>query len=145
MKQCEDFLLPLNLVDDLKKIGFDEPCILYHTYDRLEFKRLTADHINPMEYSFIDWYTVFRWFRNKVNLNYSITFECKTETKGNNKKNKVSNRLVDNIGWVYKFKCDLDGVPDYNNIDNWKLYNSYEEAQIGLLTHLIHLYKISEL
>ena len=25
------------------------------------------------------------------------------------------------MGWVYKFKCDLDGVPDYDNIDNWKL------------------------
>lgn len=75
MKQIEEFLLPLNIVEELKGIGFDEPCIVYHTYDRLEFKRLTADHINPMEYTLIDWLIVFKWFRNKVNLDYSITFE----------------------------------------------------------------------
>ncbi len=39
MKQIKDFLLPLNLVEELKGIGFDEPCILYHTYDRLKQMR----------------------------------------------------------------------------------------------------------
>ena len=34
MKQIEEFLLPLNIVEELKGIGFDEPCIVYHTYDR---------------------------------------------------------------------------------------------------------------
>ena len=74
-----------------------------------------------MEYSVIDWHIVFKWFRNKVNLNYSITFEYKPKTKGNDGKNKVSNRLIDNFGWVYKFKCDLDGVPDYSDMNNWTL------------------------
>lgn len=133
--------MPLDLVEDLKKIGFNEPCILYHTYDRLEFKRLTEDYINPMEYSIADWYTVFKWLRKQVNLDYTITFEAIIKPKSNNKKNNHYNRLVDNMGWVYKFKCNLDGVPDYNNINNWKFYNSYEEAQRGLLIDLIHLYK----
>ena len=141
MKLCEDFLVPLDIVDDLKEIGFNEPCILYHTYDRLEFKRLIEDYINPMEYSIADWYTVFKWLGKQVNLNYTITFEAITKPKSNDQKNNRYNRLVDNMGWVYKFKCNLDGVPDYNNINNWKFYNSYEEAQRGLLIHLIQLYK----
>lgn len=141
MKLCEDFLVPLELVDELKKIGFNEPCILYHTYDRLEFKRLIEDCINPEEYSIADWYTVFKWLGKQVNLDYTITFEAITKPKSNDQKNNRYNRLVDNMGWVYKFKCNLDGVPDYNNINNWKFYNSYEEAQRGLLIHLIQLYK----
>ena len=141
MKLCEDFLVPLELVDELKKIGFNEPCILYHTYDRLEFKRLIEDYINPMEYSIADWYTVFKWLGKQVNLDYTITFEAITKPNSNDRKNNRYNRLVDNMGWVYKFKCNLDGAPDYNNINNWKFYNSYEEAQRGLLIDLIHLYK----
>lgn len=145
MKQYEYFLLPSNLVDELNKIGFDEPCILYQTHDRSEFKRLVEDYINPMEDSIADCYTVFKWFRKRVNLNYTIIFEITTKPKSNDKGKNYYDRVVDNMGWVYKFKSNLDGVPDYDNMNNWKFYSSYEEAQIGLLTHLIHLYKISKL
>lgn len=112
-KNKEKELIPLNITKELEKIGFNTNTIVSPTCEQ-----------------------AFDWFKKEIKLDYSITFE----------QTYIYNKLHE--GWVYKFQASwnkghFDGVPDYCNKGNWKFYETYEAAQIGLIENLIELYKIN--
>ncbi len=115
--------IPYEQALDLKELGFDESCFGYHTNDKdypfiLDVRNLKDKYKEETKAPLYQ--QVFRWFREKYNL------ECHIKSLYEQRENK---------GFYF-------GIDDYTNRDFYsKPYYSYEEAELECLKKLIELCK----
>ena len=110
--------IPYEQALELKKLGFDEPCLSYYEGESFSYHLATMtsgdDYIIPAPL----FQQAFRWFREKYMLYLHIVFIEK--------------------GWhwdVYHLDRGLVTQPEL------KYYHSYEEAELACLRKLIELIK----
>ena len=127
--------LPYDLSLELKKLKFrEETSAYYFTWDDerlLRFAQDIGDEVDwnepPLDGSEIDYVSaplfqeVFRWFREKHNM-YPIL---------------ETTRYIDKpFKWI-NFICNVDGYYD----EEYRNYDTYEEAEIACLKRLIEIVK----
>ena len=124
MEDLKKEFVPYQEALELKELGFDEPCIATHGY--LELYINTDDgHVKAPTFS-----QAFRWFREKYNIQSSVKF---THAK-------------------YSFEIYFEKLANGENppvmvwhlIDSWlglnlDLFETYEEAELACLRHLIEI------
>ena len=108
------------------------------TYTALEASNWKNSNLEPT----YTWEQVFEWFRNKVNLSYSITHKVYYRRK---REGELAFGVAfpideDRVGWTYEFKSDLPCDINFNLFDKSRLFNTYEEARLELVKLLIKLY-----
>jgi len=119
MNTIETLFVPYELAVKLKELGFDEPCLAYHTRKkdiiplqqiRYEFNELKNSEINSTYCSSVapTYQQAFRWFREKYDLIYVIV---KAES------------------WFFTI----------NGCNTQEGFNTYEEAELACLTKLIEI------
>ena len=99
---------------ELKQLGFDEPCLGWFASDRTLVKEVTekTDFTLAPTYS-----QAFRWFREKYGLyNYVTTYDS-----------------TDFEWYIYD--------KDQNDWEDDTTQNTYEEAELACLQHLIKIVK----
>ena len=142
-KNYPNWLVPLEIAKELKKIGFDEPChfqfLYYHGWEMLkkrgdEYGFITSNscrayvvenHNGIGKLSVPTWEQVFEWFRKKgydVNIEYvfHIDLECP-------------------VGYLYKI------IYDCKWLKQEYYFNTYEDAREKLINKLIETYKTNEI
>jgi hypothetical protein len=111
----------------LKELGFDEPCLGKFYYNHLEiggnwrnddFKEDPDIFISAPLYQ-----QVFRWFRNKYGIDFSI--------------NTIYSRYNENTSKKYSGVIDTKTM--YTNVG---FYDTYEEAELECLNKLIEIAKL---
>ena len=124
----EKEFIPYQTALDLKKLGFDEPCIKYYWTDGM----FSKGYENPFNYNKRDnvisaptFSQAFRWFREKYGLHSEILLDQTTQPK-------------------YCF--EIHKYEDFGNyeeirIGEWFLYRTYEEAELACLVGLIEIIK----
>ena len=125
----EKELVPYELAAKLKAIGFNEPCMFVHdTWGNT--KNWTEDgegehrnsHINAsIYYSAPLFQQAFRWFREKYNLICRVdvtSYGCPLNEQ--------------------EFYCEITSK---NGTASYKIFNTYEEAELDCLSKLIELVK----
>ena len=143
MTKHEEFLVPVKIAKELKKIGFDSPCLFIYRNGGifLEGTASVGFSIDPNEADFVatieqlwevsnqegaDWVTVptyeqvFAWFRHK-GLFHSIILT----------KDFIENDIF--------FCCEIRNAD--TDIVTMFSSNTYEEAKIELLKRLIEIYR----
>nr|DAN80550.1 MAG TPA: hypothetical protein [Caudoviricetes sp.]DAW57272.1 MAG TPA: hypothetical protein [Caudoviricetes sp.] len=139
----QEFLVPVSIAKELKKIGFDKPCLFYYRNNNiyLEGSASVGFPDDPNEADFVatidgleeivnqdgaDWVTVptyeqvFAWFRGK-DLFHSIILT----------KDFIENDIF--------FSCEIRNAD--TDIVTMFTSNTYEEAKIELLKRLIEIYR----
>lgn len=117
----------------LKQLGFDEPCFTYY-YELTSNLRthLGVDINNAWTYSGNKklgftlaplYQQVFRWFRNKYDMDISI--------------NTIYYKYNENIS--KKYRVVIDNKTVFTNVG---FYDTYEEAELACLNKLIMIVKI---
>ena len=147
----EKEFVPYEQALDLKELGFDEPCFTHYTshgyYNsekKLKWKRPTFTLCNGVKITndSLTWQNAedvilkqvtcptfsqaFRWFREKygligfISFNKKSTFRVETLPHSNIKLNSYKEKYFDNNG---------------------KMWDTYEEAELGCLKKLIEIVK----
>jgi hypothetical protein len=126
----------------LKELGFNEICMGYfdvrleHQIGNFDFTEIKGYHesvaaLSPLKQQ------VFRWFREKYNLHYRITYYDPI---------KAIEFQADYQGFLYKTSAaSFDGSLYLPHQSYWKLkdspYSTYEEAENACIDKLIELAK----
>ena len=140
-----DWLVPLDIAQELKAIGFDEPCHFYYQNDYSEYlkagdpdkyhiisdslaaNRKNANHnIYEIAISAPTWEQVFAWFRKRGYL-YAIENEICYDFKTRTQPPKI------------KYTSYFETVGSGVKIDSCTS-ESYEEAREELVRDLIYIY-----
>ncbi len=138
----EKEFVPFEIALNLKKLGFNEPCIAFYFVGSLnirEFKNsknVNSAFYNSLVCSAPSFHHVFRWFRNEYQWQASI--EATSEQQGH--------RLGYNYFiWNYKTgeQYDCTPTPKDRPVGDFE-YDIYEDAEIACLNKLIELTSKSE-
>ena len=140
-----NWLVPLDIAQELKAIGFDEPCHFYYQNDYSEYlkagdpdkyhiisdslaaNRKNANHNkSDIAISAPTWTEVFAWFRKRGYL-YGIENEIYYDFKNRNQKPKIK--------YSSYFETVGSGVKIHSCTSE-----SYEEAREELVKDLIEIY-----
>jgi hypothetical protein len=124
----EKEFVPYEIALELKKLGFDEPCMYYVDEQNNSFIYNFQTH--PDE--FIEWCGVtvistplfqqcFRWFREKYDLEGVI-------------------QQAEDFKW-YKWKISQYNEDGKKYVADWYEYKTYEEAELDCLKKLIEIVK----
>jgi hypothetical protein len=122
----EKEFVPYEIALELKKLGFDEPCMYYVDEQNNSFIYNFQTH--PDE--FIEWCGVtvistplfqqcFRWFREKYDLEGVI-------------------QQAEDFKW-YKWKISQYNEDGKKYVADWYEYKTYEEAELACLVKLIDI------
>lgn len=117
----------------LKELGFNKPCLGYYTGDTMHFVlRSLILRINELESYVVTaplYQQTFRWFREKYNLDGSITIDV-WNTK------KAYWRITGGIE-------NIIFVNNSNELYDWEsgYFNTYEETELDCLKKLIEIVK----
>jgi len=125
----------------LKKLGFDEPC--FGWYDSEYQEILNYDHthnycgwLNGNHCTAPTFSQAFRWFREKYNISYSIDWMSRSSEFYN--------------GYYVHFRGINDNKINQENFivlndelpsKGYKVYKTYEEAELACLIKLIEIVK----
>ena len=133
------WLVPLEVGNKLKAIGFEEPCVFYHDENNttspvvvtpnFEEENLSYENRNLLSHqtSLPVWTEVFTWFR-KRGLYGFITFD-----------NTYPNSVSETFSFeIRKIDRKLIYSSEKNSTDK---FNCYEEAREALAFKLIEIYK----
>jgi hypothetical protein len=115
--------LTYELALKLKEVGFNEPCMGYYDCERdlklvpNKNKFLSCEYAAPL------YQQVFRWFREKYDIDISI---ITIYSKYNENKSK-------------KYRVVIDNKTVFTNVG---FYETYEEAELACLNKLIMIVKL---
>ena len=127
----EKEFVPYQLSLDMKKLGFDEPCLAYYFHSEFsywimnsssEYKHCANEYFNNNEVSAPLYQQAFRWFREKHNLEGEV--HC---IRFNSKRLK---------GYQYAITSR-----NYQKFEQLGDYHTYEEAELACLVKLIDIVK----
>jgi hypothetical protein len=124
----EKEFIPYQEVLELKQLGFDEPCFGWFASDRTLVKEVTekTDFTLAPTYS-----QAFRWFREKYSWQHSI--------------DATSDQHRFELGynyWIWNNKTGEEHhtMPKNRPTGDWE-YETYEQAELACLQHLIKIVK----
>jgi hypothetical protein len=129
-----NLFLPYELALELKNLGFNEPCLF-------DYNRFNTEHLNDSYFEYANYNTsekmvsaplfqqVFKWFREKYNLDASMSVNVWGEKQ-------TSYRITGGIKGV----IEANSYGALYDIDT-EYYNSYEEAELECLKKLIEIVK----
>jgi len=119
--------IPYEQALELKELGFDEPCMFTYTNNLVQYcpHHLTNTNLRPFKENPISaplYQQVFRWFRNKYDIDISI--------------NTIYYKYNENIS--KKYRVVIDNKTMFTNVG---FYDTYEEAELAFLNKLIMIVK----
>jgi hypothetical protein len=129
-----NLFLPYELALELKNLGFNEPCLF-------DYNRFNTEHLNDSYFEYANYNTsekmvsaplfqqVFKWFREKYNLDASMSVNVWGEKQ-------TSYRITGGIKGV----IEANSYGALYDIDT-EYYNSYEEAELECIKKLIEISK----
>ena len=120
----------------LKELGFDEPCFGWFTNSYLRIGSVVENkHVQGEDETLAPLYQqVFRWFREKYNISYSIDWMSRSSEFYN--------------GYYVHFRGINDNKINQENFivlndelpsKGYKVYKTYEEAELACLKKLIEI------
>jgi hypothetical protein len=144
--------VPQEIAKQLRELGFDEPCLAYYDKDgdllgdiginedidnlyRNSYFVIYKD-FSESEYTAPLYQQVFRWFREKYNISYSIDWMSRSSEFYN--------------GYYVHFRGINDNKINQENFivlndelpsKGYKVYKTYEEAELACLNKLIEIVK----
>jgi hypothetical protein len=144
--------IPYEQALELKELGFDEPCLAYYDKDgdllgdiginedidnlyRNSYFVIYKD-FSESEYTVPLYQQAFRWFREKYNISYSIDWMSRSSEFYN--------------GYYVHFRGINDNKINQENFivlndelpsKGYKVYKTYEEAELACLNKLIEIVK----
>jgi hypothetical protein len=107
----------------LKELGFNEPCLVFYTYEGKFSNELSFNEYKntALKTSAPLYQQTFRWFREKYGLYHSIGLDNSLENDVN---------------------CDYQIINHNQSISEFKTdFKSYEEAELACLIKLIEITK----
>ena len=140
----KDFI-PYEQALELKELGFDEPCFGYYLCRNSTFGIddlfITTEWIDLLPYDSSSckaplYQQAFRWFREKYNISYSIDWMSRSSEFYN--------------GYYVHFRGINDNKINQENFialndelpsKGYKVYKTYEEAELACLNKLIEIVK----
>jgi hypothetical protein len=126
----EKEFIPYEQALALKKLGFDEPCLMYwNDFGKTSINRFQlCNRIDEWCHNYIEaplYQQAFRWFREKYNLFCEIQIDRTTEPK-----------FCFDI-----FQYEYFGNYKKIEVNEWYLYRTQEEAEVECLKKLIEIVK----
>jgi len=144
--------VPQEIAKQLRELGFDEPCLAYYDKDgdllgdiginedidnlyRNSYFVIYKD-FSESEYTAPLYQQAFRWFREKYNISYSIDWMSRSSEFYN--------------GYYVHFRGINDNKINQENFivlndelpsKGYKVYKTYEEAELACLNKLIEIVK----
>jgi hypothetical protein len=112
---------------ELKELGFDEPCLVFYTYEGKFSNELSFNEYKntALKTSAPLYQQCWRWFREKHNILATIY-------------SNASGYLYewsDNVGGTHR------GWSDYEGPNDGGVWDTYEEAELACLNKLIEIVK----
>lgn len=137
MSKINSEFVPYSLALRMKALGYDEPCMAYFLNSILQCTAWEKDYSYFNEMSDINpslkkhehvlaptWQSAFAWFRDNYKIDSAICKHTGFKSKP---------YTLDII------KNDNDVICDYDNDEDLKTYNSYEEAKLACLEKLCEI------
>ena len=110
--------IPYKQALELKKLGFDEKCLMYYDYSCTLIESGVYECKAPL------YQQAFRWFREKHNLFGCIDLHTSTP-----------------IHWYIRIDDIIKNDYIYHSEDNDLKFKTYEEAELACLKKLIEIVK----